>query len=227
MLSIKNFKNGLITTLLGIVCWASAICSVFWQDNITWTDALVPFILGIALILMPDKVSGILRKILGKYTAVILLVLLGACKTSKPTTPAPPTAISTKVSVTATVPKDSAVLVIPVDRLRVDSVTTFQSAGQQRVTGTVQLRADKSLEIKCKCDSAQATNQATFTPIIPEPITLPCAREHAGDQNWITRNVLPAFKQAILIILATLLLLSGYKYWLTWYNHHDNDKYSF
>ncbi len=227
MLSIKNFKNGLITTLLGIVCWASAIFSVFLQDNISWTDALVPFLLGIALILMPDKVSGIMRKILGKYTAVILLVLLGACKTSKPTTPAPPTPISTKISVTATVPKDSAALVIPADQLKLDSITTFHSAGQQRVTGTVKVRADKSLEIKCQCDSAQATNEATFTPIIPEPITLPCTREHSDDQNWITRHILPAFKQAILIILATLLLLSGYKYWLSWYNHHDNDKYSF
>ena len=62
----NNCLKSLKTTLLGLAIIALSIYSVFIKDGLTWGDASIPIIIGIALILSPDSLIKLVRQFLKK-----------------------------------------------------------------------------------------------------------------------------------------------------------------
>ncbi len=62
----NNIFKSIKTTLLGLVIIALSIYSVFIKDGLTWGDASIPIVIGIALILAPDSIIKLTKKFLSK-----------------------------------------------------------------------------------------------------------------------------------------------------------------
>lgn len=62
----NNCFKSLKTTFLGLAIIALSIYSVFIKDGLTWGDASIPIVIGIALILSPDSLIKLVRQFLKK-----------------------------------------------------------------------------------------------------------------------------------------------------------------
>jgi len=62
----NNIFKSIKTTLLGLAIIALSIYSVFIKDGLTWGDASIPIVIGIALILAPDSIIKLTKKFLSK-----------------------------------------------------------------------------------------------------------------------------------------------------------------
>jgi hypothetical protein len=63
---INNCFKSLKTTVLGLVIIGLSIYSVFIKDGLTWGDASIPIVIGIALVLSPDSLIKLVRQFLKK-----------------------------------------------------------------------------------------------------------------------------------------------------------------
>ena len=63
---INNCVKSLKTTFLGLVIIGLSIYSVFIKDGLTWGDASIPIIIGVALILSPDSLIKLVKQFLKK-----------------------------------------------------------------------------------------------------------------------------------------------------------------
>lgn len=63
---INNCIKSLKTTFLGLVIIGLSIYSVFVKDGLTWGDASIPIIIGVALILSPDSLIKLVKQFLKK-----------------------------------------------------------------------------------------------------------------------------------------------------------------
>lgn len=63
---INNCFKSLKTTILGLVIIGLSIYSVFIKDGLTWGDASIPIVIGIALVLSPDSLIKLVRQFLKK-----------------------------------------------------------------------------------------------------------------------------------------------------------------
>ena len=63
---VNNCFKSLKTTFLGLAIIALSIYSVFIKDGLTWGDASIPIIIGIALILSPDSLIKLVKQFLKK-----------------------------------------------------------------------------------------------------------------------------------------------------------------
>jgi hypothetical protein len=63
---INNCIKSLKTTFLGLVIIGLSIYSVFIKDGLTWGDASIPIIIGVALILSPDSLIKLVKQFLKK-----------------------------------------------------------------------------------------------------------------------------------------------------------------
>jgi hypothetical protein len=70
MKTVNNIWNNIFksvkTTLLGLAIVGLSIYSVFIKDGLTWGDASIPIVIGIALILSPDSIIKLTKKFLSK-----------------------------------------------------------------------------------------------------------------------------------------------------------------
>ena len=62
----NNIFKSIKTTLLGLAIIALSIYSVFIKDGLTWGDASIPIVIGIALILAPESIIKLTKKFLSK-----------------------------------------------------------------------------------------------------------------------------------------------------------------
>lgn len=63
---INNCFKSLKTTVLGLAIIGLSIYSVFIKDGLTWGDASIPIVIGIALVLSPDSLIKLVRQFLKK-----------------------------------------------------------------------------------------------------------------------------------------------------------------
>ena len=59
------FKN-LKTTIIGLAIISISIYSLFIKDLLTWSDIIIPILIGIALILSPDSIIKLIKQYLNK-----------------------------------------------------------------------------------------------------------------------------------------------------------------
>jgi hypothetical protein len=53
--AVKNVKQGWFTTLIGVSLVIGGPISVFTLEKVTWTEASVAMLLGLAFMFAPDK----------------------------------------------------------------------------------------------------------------------------------------------------------------------------
>ena len=62
----SNIFKGIKTTLIGLAIICISIYSLFVKDSLTWSDIVIPILIGIALLLSPDSIIQLIKQYLKK-----------------------------------------------------------------------------------------------------------------------------------------------------------------
>jgi hypothetical protein len=61
-----NIFKSIKTTIIGLLIICISIYSLFIKDSLSWSDIIVPILIGIVLILSPDSIVQIIKQYLKK-----------------------------------------------------------------------------------------------------------------------------------------------------------------
>ena len=61
-----NIFKSVKTTTIGLLIIGISIYSLFIKDSLSWSDIIVPILIGIVLILSPDSIIQIIKQYLKK-----------------------------------------------------------------------------------------------------------------------------------------------------------------
>ena len=64
----KNVTQGWKTTAIGVIILAAAIASIFFVENVGWTDAAIGIAIGLGLVFSPDDILSRIKEFLSKKT---------------------------------------------------------------------------------------------------------------------------------------------------------------
>lgn len=62
----SNIFKSIKTTTIGLLIIGISIYSLFIKDSLSWSDIIVPILIGIVLILSPDSIIQIIKQYLKK-----------------------------------------------------------------------------------------------------------------------------------------------------------------
>lgn len=62
----SNIFKSIKTTLIGLAIICISIYSLFVKDSLTWSDIVIPILIGIALLLSPDSIIQLIKQYLKK-----------------------------------------------------------------------------------------------------------------------------------------------------------------
>ena len=62
----SNISKSIKTTILGLAIIVISIYSLFIKDSLTWSDIVIPILIGVALILSPDSIVQLIKQYLKK-----------------------------------------------------------------------------------------------------------------------------------------------------------------
>lgn len=60
----SNIFKSIKTTTIGLLIIGISIYSLFIKDSLSWSDIIVPILIGIVLILSPDSIIQIIKQYL-------------------------------------------------------------------------------------------------------------------------------------------------------------------
>ena len=62
----SNIFKSIKPTLIGLAIICISIYSLFVKDSLTWSDIVIPILIGIALLLSPDSIIQLIKQYLKK-----------------------------------------------------------------------------------------------------------------------------------------------------------------
>ena len=62
----SNIFKSLKTTIIGLAIIALSIYSLFLKDSLTWSDIVIPILIGVVLLLSPDSIVQLIKQYLKK-----------------------------------------------------------------------------------------------------------------------------------------------------------------
>lgn len=66
----SNIFKSIKTTLIGLAIICISIYSLFVKDSLTWSDIVIPILIGIALLLSPDSIIQLIKQYLKKDESI-------------------------------------------------------------------------------------------------------------------------------------------------------------
>lgn len=211
------------TSMLGLVLFVATVISVFKVEGVNWTDALLPILFSMGLLLMPKETKSALKGFISKKSAAVvaLLILATACQRGPSTSAQVPTRTTTtsttkiQTPVEHQVQADSAQVKQPVAEMQPGQVYA-QESNRAKVSASIDALGQLTANCHCKEEVFRDTvTHVVLTSLVAEQ--QPCPYDHGtkpatekqafSPAAWIWRNLLWPF--AILIAGVTVFLVSA------------------